>query len=601
MSDRTYTSWSLYRRVLWQVRPYWPAISVVALLNLLTTPLALLAPLPLKIAVDNVIDGRPAPGWLAWITPGDLEQTQGGLLIVAVAMLVIVSLLAYANGLAIWLLQTYTGERLVLAFRATLFRHVQLLSLRYHDDRGPSDSTYRIQYDAPSLQWISIDGVIPFVTAAIMLVSIFGVIAAIDPQLALVALLVAPVLMVLTRWAGKRLRSQWDEVRQLESSAMSVVQETLSALRVVKAFGQEERQQDRFMGQARRGVAGQLRVATIKGGFDMASGVTLAIGTAAVLYLGVRHRLEGQISTGDLLIVMAYLTQLYSPLQIISKKITDLQASLASAARAFSLIDEVPEVREKPNALSLPRVTGRVRFDNVVFAYRADVAVLNGVTLDIPAGTRVGIVGRTGAGKTTLVSLLMRFFDPTAGRVLLDEVDLRDAKLADLRAQYSIVLQEPVLFAQSIAENIAYARPEASREDIIAAANAANAHDFILKQAQGYETQVGERGMRLSGGERQRISLARAFLKDAPVLILDEPTSSVDVETEATIMDSMDRLMHGRTVFIIAHRLATLDRCDLILRVEDGHVRPVDKETAANTVVAEIEKAAAAEKATKQS
>ncbi len=585
--DRTYTSWNLYLRVLRQVRPYWPAISLVALLNLLSTPLALLAPLPLKIAVDNVIDQRPAPGWLTWLTPGSLEQSPRGLLIVAVALLVTVSLLSYINGLAIWLLQTYTGERLVLAFRSTLFRHVQRLSLRYHDDRGPSDSTYRIQYDAPSLQWISIDGVIPFVTAAITLVAIFAVIAAIDWQLALVAMLVAPVLMILTRAAGKKLRSQWDEVRQLESSAMGVVQETLSALRVVKAFGQEDRQQDRFVGQAQRGVTGQLRVASIKGGFDLATGATLAIGTAAVLYLGVRHRLDGQISTGDLLIVMAYLTQLYGPLQVISKKITDLQASLASAARAFSLIDEVPEVTEKPHALAMPRVAGRVRFDDVSFAYRQEHPVLSGVTIDIPAGTRVGIVGRTGAGKTTLVSLLMRFFDPTGGRVLLDDYDLREVKLADLRGQYSIVLQEPVLFAQSIAENIAYARPGASRSEIIAAAQAANAHDFILQQAQGYDTQVGERGMRLSGGERQRISLARAFLKDAPVLILDEPTSSVDVETEATIMDSMDELMRGRTVFIIAHRLATLDRCALILRVQEGNVTAVDKAAATETVTEE--------------
>ena len=269
---------------------------------------------------------------------------------------------------------------------------------------------------------------------------------------------------------------------------------------------------------------------------------------------------------------MSYLAQLYAPLKTISKSAATLQSSLASAERAFALLDEAPDVVERPNAGRLLRASGAVAFHNVSFAYNGGAPVLHDVSFDIRPGTRVGIMGMTGAGKTTLVSLLTRFYDPTAGQILLDGVDLRDYKLADLRNQFAIVLQEPVLFSTSIAENIAYARPDASEEEIIEAAKAANAHEFIVSLPQGYETLVGERGMRLSGGERQRISLARAFLKDAPILILDEPTSSVDMKTEAAIMEAMERLMQGRTAFIIAHRLSTLTNCDVLLKIENGRL-----------------------------
>jgi ATP-binding cassette, subfamily B, bacterial len=273
--------------------------------------------------------------------------------------------------------------------------------------------------------------------------------------------------------------------------------------------------------------------------------------------------------------VMTYLSQLYGPLETISQKIGDVQSSLASAERAFELLDETPDVEEKPHARRLGRARGAVEFRDVSFTYGGEVSVLRDISFDITAGTRLGIVGRTGAGKTTLVNLITRFFDPTSGAILLDGVDLRDYKLADLRNQFGIVLQEPVLFSTSVAENIAYARPSARRRDVIAAARAANAHDFVLELEDGYETVVGERGMSLSGGERQRIALARAFLKDAPILILDEPTSSVDTQTEAAIMEAIERLMAGRTSLMIAHRLSTLDICDARFEIEFGRlVRP---------------------------
>jgi ATP-binding cassette subfamily B protein len=278
---------------------------------------------------------------------------------------------------------------------------------------------------------------------------------------------------------------------------------------------------------------------------------------------------------------MAYISQLYQPLKTIGRKAVSLQSSLAGAERAFSLLDEAPDVAERPNARPLSRASGAIAFRDVSFSYGKDASVLHDISFEIGPSTRVGVIGATGAGKTTLASLLTRFYDPTAGEILLDGVDLRDYRLADLRNQFSIVLQEPVLFSTSIAENIAYARPGASREEIVEAAKAANAHEFITRLAEGYETQVGERGLRLSGGERQRIALARAFLKDAPLLILDEPTSSVDLRTEAVIMEAMDRLMRGRTTFMIAHRLSTLKNCDVLLVIENGRLVEVTSDVAA--------------------
>jgi ATP-binding cassette subfamily B protein len=361
-------------------------------------------------------------------------------------------------------------------------------------------------------------------------------------------------------------------VKERDSLVLSLLQEVLSALRVVKAFGQEDREHDRFVGRARAGLRARLRLAALESGFAALVALTFAAGMAAVLFLGVRHVQAGALTLGELLLTVTYLVQVYAPLETISKKVGDLQASLVSAERAFAVLDEEPDVEERSDARPLQRTTGAFEFSGVSFGYAEGRPVLDGVSFTVAPGARVGIAGATGAGKTTLVSLLSRLFDPSGGRITLDGTDLRDYRLGDLRNQFGVVLQEPVLFSASLAENIAYARPGASAEEIVAAAKAANVHDFINRLPHGYETQVGERGMQLSGGERQRISLARAFLKDAPVLILDEPTSSVDTATEATIMDALGRLMRGRTTFIIAHRLTTLDGCDVRLRLERGRL-----------------------------
>jgi ATP-binding cassette subfamily B protein len=561
---------TLYRRLASQARPYWPHVLGILLLQLLTAPLALLGPLPLKIAVDTVIGSRPLPHWLQAILPAGLTSSPGVLLVVAASILVITSILGSLQDLAGELLQTYTGEKLSQDFRSRLFRHVQRLSLSYHDTRGTSDSTFRIQYDAPSIQRVIVDGLIPLCGASTTLLAMVYVTARIDLKLALVALSVSPVLFVLTRSYGPRLRRSWKEIKKLDSSAMGVVQEVLAAVRVVKAFGREDRENDRFVEQSSMRVRREIEVAALQGTFDIFVGIVMAAGSAAALLIGVREVQAGRLSLGDLLLVMAYLQQIYKPLKTLSKKTADVQSSMASAERAFALLDELPEVSERKDARRIERATGSLLFLDVSFAYDAEHVVLHRVSFAAPPGTRVGIRGATGAGKSTLMGLLMRFYDPTDGEITLDGVDLRDYSLADLRRQFAIVLQEPVLFSTSIAENIAYGRDGATREEIVEAARLANAYDFITEMPEGFDTPVGERGMRLSGGERQRISLARAFLKDAPILILDEPTSSVDVKTEAVIMDAMQRLMQGRTTFMIAHRLDTLAVCDMQIELEKG-------------------------------
>lgn len=565
-------AWHLYARLLGEARSCRGLIVLTALMYLALTPLKLLAPVPAAIAIDCVLGSRPLPPAARWLIPPAWTAQDGRLLLAAVGLLLLVGLLTYGVAMALRLLHSYVGLKLTLAFRARLFRHAQRLSLQFHDHRGSNDSIYRIQYDAPSIQWVALDGIIPFVSAVLTLVSMVFVIAQLSWRIALVALAVAPALFLLTHLWGGRLRRQWQDAKALESSAMGVIHETVGSLRVVKAFGREEREHGRFVQRATRGLRGHLRVTVSQGTFELISGVLVTAGSAAVLYLAVHEALGGRLSVGALWLIWAYLAQLYGPLQTISSKITTLQAALASAERAFRLLDEAPDVIDRPGARALVRARGGLAFEHVWFAYAADQHVLKDIHVDIPAGARVGIMGETGAGKSTMMNLLARFHDPARGRILLDGVDLRDYRLADLRDQFAIVLQDPLLFATTIAENIAYARADATQEQIIAAARAANADAFINDLAGGYDTIVGERGQTLSGGQRQRIALARAFLKDAPILILDEPTSAVDTDTEALIIEAMRRLMAGRTTFLIAHRPSTLRCCNMRLEIKSGRL-----------------------------
>src|SRR6266853_1967190 len=562
---------ALYLRLFRWARPYWAYLVGLFLLSLLATPLALLVPLPLKIALDSGLGSRPLPHVLRAFLPAAFRPTPSFALLFAVGLLLAVTILTQTQSLVLALLKTYTGEKLLLEFRSDLFRQMQRLSLSYHDVKGTAESLYNLQYDAAAIQTIVAERFIPLVGAAFTLLAMLYVTMKIDWQLAMVAMVISPSLFLISKLYRRRLRRGSREVKKLEKSAMGVVQEVLGALRVVKAFGKEEDERHRFVQRSFEGMRARLKLALAEGKYNFLVGLTSAIGTGTVLFVGFRQVQSGVITLGDLMLMMGYVTQLYEPLKTMGKNSAALQSYLANIERAFALLDELPEVEEKTNPRSLVRATGKVAFQNVSFRYgQNNLPVLDQVSFQANPGMRLGIAGSTGAGKTTLVSLMLRFYDPAEGRILLDDVDLREYRLSDLRNQFALVQQEPVLFSSSVAENIAYARSGASVDEIHAAAKAANAHEFISKLPQGYQTPVGERGMRLSGGERQRISLARAFLKDAPILILDEPTSSVDVKTEAVIMEAMQRLMRGRTTFMIAHRLSTLEKCDLRLAMENG-------------------------------
>ncbi|MEO7503421.1 MAG: ABC transporter ATP-binding protein [Gemmatimonadaceae bacterium] len=572
---------ALYRRVFLEARPFWRHIGGLFVLSLLVMPLTILTPWPLKIVVDSILGNHELPGLLRQVLPAEARRTDIGVLVLVASLPIAIALGREILEQAFAILRSYTGEKLLLTFRAKLFRHTQGLSLTYHDKVGSADSAYRIQYDAPAVQWIAVEAFIPLVSSLLTLTAMIVIMARIDLSLALVALTVTPILYGASQIYSRRLKIHWREAKTIESSTLGVVHEALSAVRVVKAFAQEEREHARYVHHASRNLKEQIRIAVTGGWFSMIVGIAMAAGTAVVLFLAVSQVQNGRITLGDLVVVMSYLTMLYDPLQAVSRSVASLQGSLVSAARAFELLDQVPEVVEKPDARHLSRARGEVAFEGVSFSYTPDRPALCGISFEVPAGSRVGIEGTTGAGKSTLMSLMLRLYDPSEGRILLDGVDLRDLKVRDLRSQFAIVLQDPVLFSSSIGENIAYGSPDATPDEIVAAAQAANAHEFVSLLPMGYDTEVGERGVQLSGGERQRISLARAFLRNAPILILDEPTSSVDVKTEAAILQAVERLMQGRTTFMIAHRLTTLDICDMRIRIDRGEIASMSADAGA--------------------
>ncbi len=559
----------IFRRLIHIARPYWLQISSIFTLEILAAPLILLMPLPLKLAVDNIIGSAPLPEFLSILIPHSFENNKLALLVLATSLQVIIVLLIHFRGLISYVFQISTGEKLNLIFRGRLFRHVQKLSFAFHDKRGTADSIYRIQYDAPSIQLIIIYGLIPFISSMAILVAMIYVTARINLHLALIALTVIPFLFFLSYVCIQRIRPRYKDVKKMESHALNIVQEVMTAVRVVKAFGREEREQERFMHHSDKTARQRIRLSYSEGLFGLLINLVTAIGAAAVLFIGIRNVQAGILTLGNFLIVTTYITQLYKPLEMMNRNIATLQTSLASAHRAFELLDETPDVIEHAHAQPLKHAQGAVTFDNVSFAYDDTPNILTNISFSIQPGMRVGIAGKTGVGKTTLLSLMTRFYDPSSGEIRLDGVNLQEYKLTDLRNQFAIVLQEPVLFSTSIAENIAYSKSNATENEIISAAKAAKVHDFIKTLPEGYATLVGERGMRLSGGERQRISLARAFLKNAPILLLDEPTSSIDTKTEDNIMQDMESLMQGRTTFMIAHRLTTLKNCDIVLTIGD--------------------------------
>jgi ATP-binding cassette subfamily B protein len=565
---------NVFLRTFLLIAPFRWHIFLVVLLNLAVIPISLLLPVPLKIVVDSVLGDGLIPRFMSYFL-STTSPRRDSILIFAAGLMLFLAVLRLFVELTKWLLEERTGQLMVLELRGRMFERAQQVSLSYHDTRGINDTLYRIQHDAPSLQWLVIWQVIPLVSATALLFCTITIIFALSPRLAAVALIVSPIFIVLAWIYSGRLKRQWEETKQLETRAFSVPHEVLAGLRITKAFAQEQREHSRFANRLLRSALGRLRVVESESVFALLLGLTIAMGTTCVLYLGTRSVQDGQLTVGQLLVVMAYLAALYDPLQTIGRQLTGFQGPLVGMRRCFELLDQPDEVAEAACPTSMVRTRGEVVFDNVSFSYPRGKQVLDRVSICVPPGSSLGISGPTGSGKSTLVSLLMRFYDPTDGHIFLDGVDLRDIRLSDLRRQFSIVLQETSLFSGTVYENISYGRSEATAREVFAAAEAANAREFIERLPEGFRSLVGDRGVQLSGGERQRIALARAFVKNSPILILDEPTSAVDVETENLIMEALKRLMHGRTTFMIAHRISTLNICHS--RFKLGDRQQVDK------------------------
>lgn len=561
----------IYGRLFAACRPYWKRILALFALELLSAPFALLAPVPLKMVVDSSLNDRPLPApwlWLAEYLPGSISF---GVLILAVVLVITLALARQIQSIQASMMRAKVQQYILLDFRSRIFEHVQRLSFAFHDKIGPSDISYRIFYDTNALASLLLEQLIPLIVSVFSVVSMLWVVWQIDIQLTIIAAVFSPLLFLITFFSRSRLRSDAIEMKRADSATFKILEEVLGLMRIVQYFGQEKHEQKRFQNQSKDSINALLKYTYYSGAVGLRLDLVTAVGTGATLFFGAQAVMSGQISLGSLLLIMGYLNQLYAPIKTISKNIGGMQRQLVSVERALHLLDVKPDVVERKYSRSLERAKGEFILCDVGFWYEKNsYPVFQNLSLRVPSGSKVGIVGLTGSGKSTLINLLPRFYDPCEGNIQLDGVDLRDYRLDDLRKQFSIVPQDPVLFAASVADNIAYGSPNATMPQIQAAAQAASAHDFICRFPDGYLTRVGQRGMSLSGGERQRIALARAFLKDAPILILDEPTSSIDVATEATIVDAMKRLMHGRTTFIIAHRLSTVENSDIILRLERG-------------------------------
>ncbi len=557
------------RRVLPYLWPYWRLTVIMAVLTVVSGVIELAGPWPLKFIVDNVLGDQALPGWLAPFF--DLQKSRLPLLTAVVVAELLIALSHNVLNVASNYVETSLEQWMILDFRSDLFQHAQRLSAAFHDRRRSGMLIYIInsQGEAAASLVMSVPAI---AHSLITLVGMFCIVFYMDWGLALLATIVLPFLFYSVRYYTTRIQGRLLQTKMLEGESLSIIHEAISMLRVIVAFGREAFEFKRFRDQAARAVNARVDVTVRQTLFSLAVNMTTAVGTAAVLGYGAYRGLQGRLTVGQLLVVLSYLNKVYQPLESISYTLGSLQDKFVSLRIAFDVLDTVPEVREAQPAKTIERASGRLAFQGIDFSYTGRTDTLRDICFEVQPGQIVAIVGPTGAGKTTLISLIPRFYDAQQGHILLDGVDTRELSLRSLRAQLSLVLQEPLLFSGSVLDNIRYGRLEAGEEEVVEAARAANAHDFITRLPQQYNTELGERGAQLSGGERQRICVARAFLKDAPVLILDEPTSAIDSKTEAVILDALDRLMVGRTSFMIAHRLSTIRRADLILVMDQGRI-----------------------------
>jgi ABC-type multidrug transport system fused ATPase/permease subunit len=555
------------RRILPYLRPHWQFGLASAVLTGLGVLGALIEPWPLAFLVDSVLGEKPP----APIITSVIGTNRTHLIILASLATLVVTLLVNLVALAQEYVQTKLAQQMTLEFRSDLFRHAQRISLDYHDENRIGVFIARINMESPAVGTI-ICAIPTTLQSLFTLVGMLYVSFRLDSTLALLSLTVVPFIYSSTGYYGNRIEPRVLKVRNLEGQSLNIAHEAISMQRLIVAFNRESHEQEKFYRQGQEATRARVTLTVRQMLFALVVNLTTAAGTALVLGVGAYHALHGRITAGQLLVVLSYIRQVYQPLEQISSMVSGLQNEFVNLQGALDLLDVVPDVQERPDAVAVQRVRGHVTFRDVDFSYRNRPETIKHVSFDVQPGETVALVGATGAGKSTLASLLLRFYDPAEGQILLDEVDIRELTLGSLRQNISVVLQEPLLFSMSIADNIRYGRLDATDEEVVEAARSAGADRFISALPDGYGTRLGERGSLLSGGERQRICVARAFLKNAPILILDEPTSSVDYKTEAVILDSLDRLMQGRTTFVIAHRLSTIRGADKILVVDQGCV-----------------------------
>lgn len=555
-------------RVLPYLRPHWGLVAGSYLATGVSAATALLAPWPVAIVIDEVT-GRREGGLV-----GSLLGGSGRMTIIAAVIIGGFGLTAIQYGIGVLgeYITTKLASHMTLDLRSDLFAHAQKLSQGFHDEARSGAMIYTINNAAESAGQITV-AFPPLAQAAFTLIGMLVITFEIDPLLAVLSLSVVPFVYGSTGYYTRKIEPQLYQVRNIEHNSLNVVYEAVKMMRVIVAFRRERHEYGRFRDWAEQALRVRVNLTVRQTAFSMVVNLITAAGTGLVLWFGAKHVISGRLTPGQLLVMMTYVAEVYGPLQSVSSTLTVIQDQVISLRMAFGLLAQEPEVTERPNAVSLPRVYGRVTYRNVAYRYpaRHDGAV-DSVSFDVHPGERIGIVGPTGAGKSTLMSLLPRFVDADSGSVLIDGYDVREVTLDCLRNAVSVVHQETMLFSGTIAYNIQYGRLDATEEEVVAAAKAAQIHDFLVSLPDGYQTELGEGGSQLSGGERQRIAIARAFLKDAPILILDEPTASLDARTEGAIVASLDSLMESRTTFLIAHRLSTLQSVDRVLVFDHGRL-----------------------------
>ena len=552
---------SIYRRVLAYYRPFSALTALGLILSLAAIGLSLLKPWPFKIIVDDVLQRNPQARF------GNSPSLIPLLCLALVAIQLLWGLLNLASNY----LFVKIGLQALLKLRTDLYAYLQSLSLKYHDARRSSDSSFRVAYDSQSIQTIYNKGFTNIFGSIITLIGTFFVMLRIDWQLTLLSLGIVPLIVAAIYFFAHRIRRDSTTIQEQESALLAQAQEGLSSVRMVHAFGREEWEVRQFHLQAQQSLHANLRLTLTNVNSALVISTLMVLGTAAMYYLGTLHVLAGTLTLGSLLVFSAYLLMLYQPLESLTYTAWAMEGATAGARRCFEVLDRADDVADAPDAKAITGTAGALGFQNVSFSYGSQ-PVLHDIDLSISPNQIVAVVGGTGAGKSTLLSLVPRFYDPNLGTVALDGHDLRTITKKSLRSQIAIVLQDTLLFSTTIRENIAYGRPGATDDEIREAARRAQADEFINRLPGGYDTAVGERGGHLSVGQRQRLGIARAFLKNAPILLLDEPTSALDPTTEAAIMETIKELMAGRTTLIVTHRLATIHGVDRIVVLEHGRM-----------------------------